>query len=572
MNKLLSIKQIAIIAGAYLLCSCPVKADIRMPRIFGDHMVLQQDSQLSIWGWADPGEKVVVTLAGKKGKAVAGQDGKWKVSLKPIKTKSKGQTLTIKGNNKIIYEDVLVGDVWVASGQSNMEWGINKNHYKKDVDASADSLLRLFFVPRNTSLDPLSDIYMPEDTQNPEWAAKWVLCTPEALRKINGQGFASAAYYFARDIRQTNGRPLGIIQSAWEGTRAEAWTSLSALKAEPKLKRYVDLYEKNVRINPEVVANYKQRKAEFDVAIKKWNNTVGKEWDEAQKEWAIEVKKAQAAGLPIPEKPKPSSPRPSDPPKPNGGNNGPTNLFNAMINPLIPLSIKGVIWYQGEFNSGGSGKEYATLFPCLINDWRQKWGIGDFPFIYVQLPNFGPVDQKPSEEGQGWRWVREGQLKALALPNTAMAVTIDVGDPFDLHPIDKYDVGHRLALAARKLAYGEKIIASGPLYQSMTIEGDKAIIHFSNCGSGLTIASSPYTPKGEKPKNSEKLTGFCIAGEDRKFVWTDAVIDGDRVIVSSPKVLKPVAVRYGFSNSPVCNLYNKELLPASPFRTDNWEK
>ena len=182
-----------------------------MPRIFGDHMVLQQDSQLSIWGWADPGEKVVVTLAGKKGKAVAGQDGKWKVSLKPIKTKSKGQTLTIKGNNKIIYEDVLVGDVWIASGQSNMEWGINKNHYKKDVDASADSLLRLFFVPRNTSLDPLSDIYMPEDTQNPEWAAKWVLCTPEALRKINGQGFASAAYYFARDIRQANDRPLGRL-------------------------------------------------------------------------------------------------------------------------------------------------------------------------------------------------------------------------------------------------------------------------------------------------------------------------------------------------------------------------
>lgn len=572
MKRIFSVKRILFVVGACIFCTYSADADVRMPRIFGDHMVLQQDTQLSVWGWADPGEKVVVTLAGKKGKTVTGPDGTWKVCLKPVKTKSKGQTLTIKGKNTIVYKDVLVGDVWVASGQSNMEWGIKRKDYDNDVNASADFLLRLFFLPKNTALDPLSDIQIPEDTQNPEWAAKWVLCTPEALRKINGQGFASAAYYFARDIRKANGRPLGIIQSAWGGTRAEAWTSLSALKAEPKLKRYVDLYERNVRINPEVVANYKQRKAEYDIAIKKWNNTVGKEWDRAQKEWALQVKEAQAAGLPAPEKPKPSSPRPSDPPKPNGGNNGPSNLFNAMISPLIPLSIKGVIWYQGEFNSGGSGKEYATLFPCMITDWRQKWGIGDFPFIYVQLPNFGPVDQKPSEEGQGWRWVREGQLKALALPNTAMAVTIDIGDPFDLHPIDKYDVGHRLALAARNLAYGEKIVASGPLYESMTIEGNKAIINFSNCGSGLTIASSPYTPKGENPKLATRLSGFCIAGEDHKFVWADAVIDGNQVIVSSPQVPRPVAVRYGFSNSPVCNLYNKELLPASPFRTDNWEK
>ena len=194
-----------------------------------------------------------------------------------------------------------------------------------------------------------------------------------------------------------------------------------------------------------------------------------------------------------------------------------------MISPLIPLSIKGVIWYQGEFNSGGSAKEYATLFSRMITDWREKWGIGDFPFVYVQLPNFEPVDQEPSVEGNGWRWVREGQLKALNLPNTAMAVTIDVGDPFDLHPVDKYDVGHRLALAARKLAYGEKIVGMGPLYKKMSVKGNKIILEFTNQGKKLMIGTSPYIPEGEqvRPKPT-KLTGFGIAGADRKFVWADA--------------------------------------------------
>lgn len=231
-----------------------------------------------------------------------------------------------------------------------------------------------------------------------------------------------------------------------------------------------------------------------------------------------------------------------------------------------------LIWYQGEFNSGGSAKEYATLFSRMITDWREKWGIGDFPFVYVQLPNFEPVDQVPSVEGNGWRWVREGQLKALNLPNTAMAVTIDVGDPFDLHPVDKYDVGHRLALAARKLAYGEKIVGMGPLYKKMSVKGNKIILEFTNQGKKLMIGTSPYIPEGEqvRPKPT-KLTGFGIAGADRKFVWADAVIEGNKVIVSSHEVAEPVAVRYGFSNSPRCNLYNEEGLPASPFRTDHWE-
>ena len=548
-------------------------ADVRMPVIFGDHMVIQQDTKIAVYGWADPGETVVVTFAGQKANAVAAPDGTWKVNLKPVKTTKEGQTLTVAGNNRLVYSDVVVGDVWVASGQSNMEWGIKlRKEYAGDVASSQDSLLRLFFVPQNTSLEPLSDIEVPQETNNPEWAARWMLCTPEALTKINGQGFSATAYYFARDMRAANGRPLGVIQSAWGGTRAEAWTSVDGLKQEPSLAHYVAAYEKNVKDNPEILATYPQKQKEFDEAIKVWNETVGKEWDKAQKEWAVAVKEAQAAGKPAPAKPEPSAPRPQNPRKPDGGNNGPSNLFNAMISPLIPFNIKGVIWYQGEFNSGGSGKEYAALFSRMIKDWRAHWGIGDFPFVYVQLPNFEPVDSEPSAEGNGWRWVREGQLRALDLPNTAMAVTIDVGDPFELHPVDKYDVGHRLSLAARRLAYGEKIAGMGPIYKKMSVKGDKIILEFTNHGKKLMMGTSPYVPAGAEPHPAPtRLTGFGIAGADRKFVWADAVIEGNKVIVSADGVAEPVAVRYGFSNSPVCNLYNEAGLPASPFRTDNWD-
>lgn len=571
MKQLLFILWIFLLPGISRLGD--VKAEVRMPLIFGDHMVLQQNARLTLWGWADAGEAVEITFAGQKAKTVANADGTWKVNLKPVKTKKQGQTLTIAGKNTLVYTDVLVGDVWVASGQSNMEWGIKvRKEYAADIAKADDPLLRLFFVPKNTSLRPLSEMEIPQGTSNPERAARWVLCTPEMLAKINGQGFSATAYYFARDMRAANGHPLGVIQSAWGGTRAEAWTSLSGLKTEPSLGRYVSAYEKNVKDNPEILATYPQKQKEFDLAVKKWDQTIGKEWNEAQKKWAIAVREAQTAGKPSPPKPQPSVPRPPNPRKPDGGNNGPSNLFNAMISPLMPLSIKGVIWYQGEFNSGGSAKEYATLFSCMITDWRAKWGIGDFPFIYVQLPNFEPVDREPSVEGNGWRWVREGQLKALKLPHTAMAVTIDVGDPFDLHPVDKYDVGHRLALAAREVAYGEKMVGTSPLYKKMSVEGNQIVLEFTNKGKKLMIGTSPYTPQGEQPSAAPtQLTGFGIAGADRKFVWADAAIKGNKVIVSSSKVPHPVAVRYGFSNSPLCNLYNEKGLPASPFRTDNWD-
>ena len=267
MKRLLLISWIFLLSISFGLTKA--KADVRMPLIFGDHMVLQQDTKIAIWGWADAGENIEVAFAGQKVRTTAHSDGTWKVNLKPIKTKKDGQTLTIIGKNKLAYSDVLVGDVWVASGQSNMEWGIKvRKEYADDIAGSEDPLLRLFFVPKNTALQPLTDIEVPQGTASPERAARWVLCTPEMLAKINGQGFSATAYYFARDMRAANGRPLGVIQSAWGGTRAEAWTSLSGLKQEPALAHYVTAYEKNVKDNPEILATYPRKQKEFDEAVR----------------------------------------------------------------------------------------------------------------------------------------------------------------------------------------------------------------------------------------------------------------------------------------------------------------
>jgi len=548
-----------------------VRADIKMPLIFGDHMVLQQNATLPVWGWADPGEKVTVTFSGQMKSTTAVDDGSWRIDLTPVVKSAQGQALTISGKTTLTFQDVLVGDVWVASGQSNMEFGIHQDRYAADVAKADDPQLRLFFVPKVTALKPANDFLVDPASEGAPYSAKWFLCTPENLSKINGQGFATAAYYFARDIRQVRSEPLGMIECSWGGTRAETWTSLSGLEKDAALAHYVDQQKRNVVQYPQLAPTYPQKKAEFDAAIKIWNTEVGDPLGKAENDWKIAVQTAQAAGQPIPPKPQPSRPRPSDPQVPDGGNNGPANLFNGMVSPLIPFAIKGVIWYQGEFNSGyDSGREYATLFSRLITDWREKWAQGDFPFIFVQLPNYGPLPTEPSEEGDGWRWVREGQLKALSLPNTGMASAIDIGDPFLLHPPDKLDVGHRLALAARHVAYGENIVSSGPLYDSMTIEGNKIRLTFKSTGDGLTLGTSPYIPDGTSPKAPTTLTGFGIAGDDQKFVWAQAVIEGDSVVVSSDKVSAPVAIRYDFNDSPTGDLYNKNGLPASPFRTDDW--
>lgn len=379
---------------------------------------------------------------------------------------------------------------------------------------------------------------------------------------------------FAREIRKTRGQPVGIIQSCWGGTRAESWTNVSGLKKEPPFTNYVQRQEKAVVAFPSLQETYPQRKADADAALAKWKEEVQKPWDKAKDEWRRTAAQAKAAGQRPVAEPHPASPRPSPIHPPDNDTMTPGNLFNAMISPLIPFAIKGVIWYQGEFNSGfESGTEYVTLFPRLIADWRERWGQGDFPFLYVQLANIGAPTKTPSETPGLYLWVREAQRKALSVPNTAMASAIDIGtptDPRDAHPPDKLDVAHRLVLAARHVAYGENIVFCGPLYQSMKVEGNKIRLSFTQCGSGLVLGTSPYTPAGQSIPPQTKLNGFGIAGADRKFVWADAVIDGNSVVVSSDQVANPVAVRYDWAESPIGNLYNKENLPASPFRTDAW--
>ena len=361
-------------------------------------MVLQQGTTLPVWGWASLGEKVMVSFGSQSVSTVAGNDGKWRVDLAAVPYSDKGAVLTIAGKNTIVISDVLVGDVWVASGQSNMEYGINKKDYAADVDKSADPLLRLFYVPRTTALTPQSDLILtpatpyagavtqPTTLPAPDpYAGHWVLCTPEALRKTNGQGFATVAYYFARAIRAQYGHPVGMIDSCWGGTRAEAWTSLAGLQKDPPFTRYLQIHQKNADNFASLEPTYLQRKAEHDAALAAWYQDVGKPYDKVNDAWKIASKQAAAAGQPVPPEPKPATPRPADVHTPDGGPDGPANLYNAMIAPLMPFAIKGVIWYQGEFNSGyDSGREYATLFPRMIESWREAWGPGNFPFIFVQ--------------------------------------------------------------------------------------------------------------------------------------------------------------------------------------------
>jgi sialate O-acetylesterase len=373
-------------------------------------------------------------------------------------------------------------------------------------------------------------------------------------------------YFFGRELRHTLNRPIGLIDTSWGGTPAQAWTSLSGLQKDPPFADYIASYQKVVTDYPKAKEAYPAALAAYQEQAKQWKETVAPTWTAALKQWQEDVNQAKAGGHPAPPSPQPSSLPPSEPNLPEGPPQTPTVLYNGMIAPLIPYAIKGVIWYQGEANAG-NGLEYQTLFPRMISDWREKWNQGDFPFLFVQLPNFSWPQSKPSEGG--WACLREAQLKTLALSNTGMAVTIDIGDG-DLHPKDKLDVGLRLAQAAKHVAYGQDVVYSGPIYDSMKIEGNKIRLTFKNTGSGLQMSTPPWTPPGTTVPAPTELTGFAIAGPDQNWVWAKAQIDGNTVVVSSDQVASPVAVRYGWANNPPCNLYNKEGLPASPFRTDDW--
>lgn len=486
-----------------------------MPALFSDHMVLQRDMPVPVWGWADAGEAVTVTIAGQSKSTKAGPDGKWSVRLDKLE-QGGALTMEVKGKNTVTIRDVLVGEVWLASGQSNMAMTVGaSNNAKQEIATAKFPEIRSFLVPR-----------VPAETPQENCGGKWVVCTPESVGP-----FSAAAYFFGRELHQSLGTPVGLINSSYGGTAIEAWTSMSV----------------------------QEGKKELETVFKPWKQKLGKPYDpeaaykQYEKQlaaWKIADAKRVAEG-------KPAGYPPQPPVHPRKHQNHPANLFNGMIAPLIPYAIRGGIWYQGENSCvPGHSKLYGTQLPLMIGDWRARWGQGDFPFAWVQLPFYKPQTQEPNPVSE-WANVREGMLRSLAVPNSGMAITIDTGDANNIHPTNKQPVGHRLALWAKAQVYGEKIPYSGPLPAGYEIEGGNVILAFKHTDAGL------------KGKGGE-LKGFTIAGADKKWRWAKARIEGAKVVVTSPEVPSPVAVRYGWADHPTCNLFNGADLPASPFRTDDW--
>ena len=632
---------------ALLLTVCPLAiADVSLPRLLGDGLVLQRDTPNTIWGWAADDEQVVVKLDGKKVASGVVSDGQWQVTLGPRPAGGPHQ-LEITGANRVEINDIFFGEVWVASGQSNMQLPMErvKEKFEKEIALSDYPLIRMFTVPREYNFNhPQADLSQGE----------WLAASPENLLDFSAVGF-----FFARDLYKKLNVPIGIVSSNYGGSAAESWMSEEALQAFPHYLDVARKYRDQSYLESLIEADQATEKAWYGALDSldsglagpvRWfeNSYDAESWQSitlpallensglAPFNGAIWLKKeftlpASQAGKParlmlgrmvdadttyvngihvgsttyqypprrytvdknillpgkntitvrlistagsggfIADKPywigtdelkieldgtwkyKVGAVTNPLPPPVFLKYKQPLGFYNAMLAPLLNLSIKGVIWYQGESNTDRP-REYVRLFPALIQDWRRQWGQGDFPFLFVQLANFMEAQGNPSESH--WAETRQAQFRALKEPNTAMVVTIDIGEWNDIHPLDKKTVGQRLALAARKKAYDEaSIVSSGPLYKSMEIRGSTIALQFENQGSELVA-------------RGENLSGFAIAGEDGKYVWAEAKISNDEVIVWSNEIEKPLHVRYAWADNPdTANLYNTEGLPASPFQT-----
>jgi sialate O-acetylesterase len=661
-----SLGSVISLAATLVALTATAFADVTLPAIFSDHAVLQKSAKVPVWGRATDGEKVTVSLDSAKAQTTADESGKWQVMLDLSRSGPGPYDLVVQGNNTITAADVLVGEVWLASGQSNMEWLLkNSNDAATEIAASANPIIRYFSVAKAEAAAPITG-----------YKGKWIVSTP-----ASSGDFGAVAYFFGRNLQNALRAPVDLVQASWGGTPSETWTSRPALDSDPELKAgaekaeaelrsysrrlrnyllaYTDWQEttqrqdrtfpgvpsggewrratipgklgeagaiwlrQTVQVSPgqagqpvtirinenlrgteqvywndtpvgytsfqQTVKTRRQRShtvpanlvkaGEAVVAIRvfnadaaitlpapitAWNLTLTDHWEQTTEFTFPPLTESMQASLPVSPGPEPQSWQ------------GPGHLFNAMINPLIPYAIKGVVWYQGE-NNIGRAYQYRTAFPLLIKDWRARWGQGDFPFYFCQLAN---MNGKPTVPGEGnWAELREAQSLTLSVPNTGQAVLIDLGDSSNVHPRNKADVGARLAAIALAQTYGKSVPFSGPVYQAMKIEGGKVRISFTNTNGGLAAKPLPATYSVDSATGAtaplvpnspgSQLEGFAICGTDRKWVWADARIEGDQVVVSSPRVPAPVAVRYGWANNPTCNLYNGAGFPASPFRTDN---
>ncbi len=456
----------------FLLFLCSLSsADVKLPKIFGNKMVLQRDMKVSIWGWATPNEKIKIEIAGQTKTTVADKDGNWTLKLDPV-VAGGPHKLIVTGNNKVEYSDILFGEVWICSGQSNMSFILNSANNAKEEIAKADyPEIRYMNIPCTSISEPQKDLELPV----------WKECSPKMAAQMSAVG-----YFFVRKIHQELKVPVGLINDSWGGASCEAWINPKVLAANPDFSPVLDP-ERIKKVGPQQRAGY---------------------------------------------------------------------LYNGMICPIKPYTIRGVVWYQGEANAGRA-VQYETLFPAMIQNWREEWGQGDFSFYYVQLANFMKRQEKPT--ASAWAELREAQTRTMALRGTGEAVIIDIGEEKDIHPKNKQDVGARLAAWALAKDYGKEVVYSGPRFHCLKIDDNKAMVSFDSMGSGLVV-------KGDT------LKGFAVAGADQVFYWADAKLEGDRIVLSSAQVAHPVAVRYAWADNPECNLYNKEGFPATPFRTDLWTR
>jgi len=521
--------QVAIGLFATALAS----ADIRLPAIIGDHMVMQQETRASLWGWADPGERIQVSASWSpdSATALAGADGRWRVDLS---TPAAGgpYTIALTGKNQLNLTDVLVGEVWLCSGQSNMQmplkhptpgYDVPVLNHEEEIRKANHPDIRLFLVPYTATDEPADG-----------GKGEWKRCSPDSVER-----FSAIGYFFARKLNQDLGVPVGMIAASQGASALESWTSHEVLAAHREYAPILERYAKALRDLPVAKQKY-----ETDIAA-----------------WKAQSPAEQA--------------RTVQPWRPFGDYKfcAPSTLWNGMIHPLVPFALRGVLFYQGEENSIWT-LDYETLFERMVQSWREAWGNPDLFFDYAQLSSYDvnrltPIgrywvewhpngDTKATISDDSWARVQEAQLKSRSIPNAGMAVTIDIGEPLNIHPPDKQEVARRLALNALAKVYGKSVVYSGPIYDSMRVDGAKAVIGFERL-------QSPLAAKGGRP-----LVGFKVAGADRIFHQAEARIDGDKVVVFSPDVPHPVAVRYAWGSDPENNLINEAGLPASPFRTDNW--
>ena len=483
-----------------------LEAGLRLPALVGDHMVLQRDLANPIWGWADPGADVSVSIAGQTHATKADDQGRWKIVLQPMSGAQHALRMTLSSNGEVrVLSNIVIGEVWICSGQSNMQWSVSQSNDPDLEVASANyPNIRFISVPQTGTQEEQDD-----------FKGRWELCTPETVGEFSGVGF-----FFGRQLHQTLGVPIGLIDNAWGGSAAEAWVPREVMEADARFSVVMDQWR-------EIEANYDHEKAMAD--------------------WKVKADEAQAAGKTPPR-------APSDQLR---GQHRPGNLWAGVLHPTIGYGIRGTVWYQGESNAGRA-YQYDDLFSLMITEWRKAWGIGDFPFYWVQLADF--MAEKPDPGDSSWAELREAQTNTLALPNTGQAVIYDLGEGRDIHPRNKQDVGKRLARIALARDYGMALEYQSPSYKSMEVKDGKATLTFENVGTaGL------YT------FDTQEAVGFAVAGEDKVWHWaTGKLVGSDKVEVTSGEVPNPVAVRYAWADNPVANLRGRNGLPVVPFRTDDW--